>query len=184
MNANGVPSSSPGLRAPRYPGNPSPRVHQPHRGCAPDLACATLPVGIGEPGGEYQPDAAELGDRRLHRQYELQGDDRAKYGSIVETLAESLTQIEVPTCDRPRRFAYVAFFRAYPRLYAVVEKSWPSLMIRALGSRAVGIVRTVSGLLENASEGEPKVRTASGQLAPCFPPSIAGETVRTSSQQR
>ena len=32
--ANGVPSSSPGLRAPRYPGNLSPHAHQPHRGCA------------------------------------------------------------------------------------------------------------------------------------------------------
>jgi|GEM_PF-5952659 len=36
MNADGVPPSSPGLRGTRYPGNPSPCMPQPQRGCARD----------------------------------------------------------------------------------------------------------------------------------------------------
>ena len=46
--ANGVPPSSPGLRAPRYPGNPSPASTQPHRGCGLDLVCTTPPGGVRE----------------------------------------------------------------------------------------------------------------------------------------
>ena len=45
MNANGVPSSSPGLRGTRYPGTPSPHTSQPQRGCAPCDVRSTPPDG-------------------------------------------------------------------------------------------------------------------------------------------
>lgn len=44
--------------------------------------------------------------------YELHGKDRAKYGDrLMESLAAELKRHHVATCDRPRLYAYLAFFR-------------------------------------------------------------------------
>jgi hypothetical protein len=45
MNANGVPTSSPGLRGTRYPGSWSRQTSQPPRGCAPNDARSAMPDG-------------------------------------------------------------------------------------------------------------------------------------------
>jgi len=45
-NANGVPSSSPGLRGTRYPATPAPHEFRPQRGCAP---CDVFPTNRTEP---------------------------------------------------------------------------------------------------------------------------------------
>lgn len=97
-------------------------------------------------------------------EYELHGEDRAKYGSrIVEKLAETLEQRKVPTCDRPRLFAYIAFFRAYPHIYQVVANSWPELMTRAIGNREDGIVRSLTGQSEAAPNDPPIPEKPSGE---------------------
>ena len=44
-NANGVPSSSPGLRGTRYPATPAPHEFRPQRGCAPCDVALTNPDG-------------------------------------------------------------------------------------------------------------------------------------------
>jgi hypothetical protein len=45
MNANGVPTSSPGLRGTRYPGLWFRKMIQPQRGCAPCDAALAIPDG-------------------------------------------------------------------------------------------------------------------------------------------
>ena len=117
-------------------------------------------------------------------EYELHGEDRAKYGSrIVEKLAEALEQRKVPTCDRPRLFAYIAFFRAYPHIYQVVANSWPELMTRAIGNREDGIVRSLTGQSEAAPNDPPIPEKPSGELVQFLPASLAGEIVRTVNAQ-
>ena len=99
-------------------------------------------------------------------EYELHGADRAKYGNrVVEKLAEALRQQNVPTCDRPRLFAYIAFSRTYPQIHEVIVNSWPQLSAKPTRIRNAEIVLAPSGRLRHDSDGSPIVRTAYGQLA-------------------
>lgn len=50
-------------------------------------------------------------------EYELRGQDRAEYGELLmQRLAETLCKQTIPTCERPRLYAYLAFYRAYPQI--------------------------------------------------------------------
>jgi predicted nuclease of restriction endonuclease-like (RecB) superfamily len=92
-------------------------------------------------------------------EYQLHGADRAKYGEqIVEKLADELSQQGIPTCERPRLFGFIAFFRAYPQLGEGITNLWPRL---ALWTKA--IVQTASGQLDSTSAIPSIVRTVSGQ---------------------
>lgn len=57
--------------------------------------------------------------------YEQRGEDRARYGDgMMARLARKLTDQGVPTCDPPRLYAYVAFYRTYPQILDAVPTGW------------------------------------------------------------
>jgi predicted nuclease of restriction endonuclease-like (RecB) superfamily len=61
-------------------------------------------------------------------EYELQGQDRAEYGEqLVQRLAAALRKQGVPACERPRLYAYLSFYRAYPQIREAVAVEWISI---------------------------------------------------------
>jgi predicted nuclease of restriction endonuclease-like (RecB) superfamily len=83
----------------------------------------------------------------LHH-YELNGQDRAKYGdAMIDRLAAELAKRDVTACDRQRLYSYLAFFRAYPQIAgAIPSGALPPLRLR-LESEGAAIVRSVTGQL-------------------------------------
>ncbi len=88
-------------------------------------------------------------------EYELHGKDRAKYGErLIESLSAELKRHRVPTCDFQRLYAYIAFFRTYPQIGAVMQDNSivaapPSIFRSLTGESGTtgkrGIVRSVTG---------------------------------------
>jgi predicted nuclease of restriction endonuclease-like (RecB) superfamily len=100
----------------------------------------------------------------LHH-YELNGQDRAKYGdAMIDRLAAELAKRDVTACDRQRLYSYLAFFRTYPQIAgAIPSGALPPLRLR-LESEGAAIVRSVTG----ESDSDPSariVRSVTGQLA-------------------
>ena len=81
----------------------------------------------------------------VHR-YELNGQDRAKYGdAMIDRLAAELAKRDVTACERQRLYSYLAFFRAYPQIAdAIPTGALPPLRLR-LEPDGATIVRSVTG---------------------------------------
>jgi predicted nuclease of restriction endonuclease-like (RecB) superfamily len=89
-------------------------------------------------------------------QYELQGQDRAAYGErLIGQLAVTLKQRGVPSCESPRLYSYVAFYRVYPQIQEAISSESP------LGSE-VTIFRSLAGKFAEESRSE-IVRSATGK---------------------
>lgn len=57
--------------------------------------------------------------------YELNGADRATYGQrLMEKLAQALSGQGVPSGERARLYAYLAFFRTYPQIREALPSLW------------------------------------------------------------
>ena len=78
--------------------------------------------------------------------YELNGQDRAKYGdAMIDRLAAELAKRDVTTCERQRLYSYLAFFRTYPQIAgAIPAGTLPPLRLR-LASEGAAIVRSMTG---------------------------------------
>jgi len=97
-------------------------------------------------------------------EYELQGQDRAEYGErLMQRLADALRQQGVPSCERPRLYAYLTFYRVYPQVAEAVPQEWAVTGDQALASMA--IVRSVTGQSTSAEGAETIVQSATG-IAP------------------
>ena len=93
--------------------------------------------------------------------YELNGSDRAQYGErLMDKLAEALRPSKIPSMDRQRLYAYVAFYRTYPQIASAV----PQELLSCVDANALNIFRTVTG--KSCSDEQPSeiFRTASVQL--------------------
>jgi len=77
-------------------------------------------------------------------EYELQGQDRAEYGEqLIQRLADTLRKQGVSTCERPRLYACLSFYRVYPQIREAVLKEWP--VKGAFTSAADEIFRSLTG---------------------------------------
>jgi predicted nuclease of restriction endonuclease-like (RecB) superfamily len=77
-------------------------------------------------------------------EYELQGQDRAEYGSeLFESLANRLGALGVPNCNRSRLYRYRDFYRFYPEIRDGLPGPYTSLLPPA-STQSSEIVATVS----------------------------------------
>lgn len=75
-------------------------------------------------------------------EYELQGQDRAEYGTeLFESLASRLGALGVPNCNRSRLYRYRDFYRFYPEIRNGLPGPYTSLLPPL---SPPGIVATVS----------------------------------------
>ena len=97
--------------------------------------------------------------------YELNGQDRAKYGdAMIDRLAAELAKRDVTTCERQRLYSYLAFFRTYPQIAgAIPAGTLPPLRLR-LASEGAAIVRSMTGQSGSAPSAR-IVQSVTGQLA-------------------
>jgi hypothetical protein len=94
-------------------------------------------------------------------EYELGGQDRAEYGErLMQRLADALHRQGVPSCERPRLYAYLTFYRAYPQVGEAVPQEWTATGGQALA--AVAIVRSTIGQSMSAEGAETIVRSTTG----------------------
>jgi hypothetical protein len=89
--------------------------------------------------------------------YELHGEDRAQYGeNIFAALAERLTALGIPNCNKSRLYRYRDFFITYPQIVATVSpqfrKALP-LMPEPAAEASVATLPPLSGerLMERLS---------------------------------
>ena len=62
-------------------------------------------------------------------QYELKGEDRAKYGDeLYRRLAEGLGALGVKSCDRRQLYRYRDFFQTYPQIVGSLSPQFAALM--------------------------------------------------------
>jgi len=76
-------------------------------------------------------------------EYELQGQDRAKYGAeLFESLASRLGALGVPNCNRSRLYRYRDFYRLYPEIRDALPGPYASLLphVSILSSEIVATV--------------------------------------------
>ena len=85
-------------------------------------------------------------------EFELHGEDRAAYGGrLVDSLSRALSEQGVPTCERPRLYSYLNFYRVYPQIGEALcsEPSLPGIgpIVRSLTgqSQIVQIVQSLTG---------------------------------------
>jgi len=78
--------------------------------------------------------------------YELNGQDRAKYGdAMMDRFAAELAKRDVTACERQRLYSDLTFFRTYPQIAAAIPSgALPPLWLR-LESDGAAIVRSVTG---------------------------------------
>jgi predicted nuclease of restriction endonuclease-like (RecB) superfamily len=63
------------------------------------------------------------------QEYELQGQDRAEYGScLFENLARRLSALAIPNCNRSRLYRYRDFYRIYPHIGGALPAPYTSLL--------------------------------------------------------
>jgi predicted nuclease of restriction endonuclease-like (RecB) superfamily len=91
-------------------------------------------------------------------EYELQGQDRAEYGGrLMQRLAEALRRKGVPSCERPRLYAYLTFYRAYPQVHEAIPQEWAAT--EGQTPVALEIVRSLTGQSTPAEGAETIVRS-------------------------
>lgn len=62
-------------------------------------------------------------------EYELQGQDRAEYGSgLFENLARRLSALAIPNCNRSRLYRYRDFYRLYPHIGGALPAPYTSML--------------------------------------------------------
>jgi predicted nuclease of restriction endonuclease-like (RecB) superfamily len=94
-------------------------------------------------------------------EYELQGQDRAEYGDrLMQRLTDALRQQGVPSCERPRLYAYLTFYRAYPQVSEAIPQEWAATEGQTLV--ALEIFRSVTGKSNPTQGAETIVRSATG----------------------
>lgn len=89
--------------------------------------------------------------------YELEGEDRAAYGEhLIDSLASSLKQRHVKSCDRRQLYRYHDFFKCYPQIVGTLSPSLAAMLPAeaTTGSSAgnLQIVETASPLLQVPAE--------------------------------
>ena len=97
--------------------------------------------------------------------YQLHGSDRATYGDrLVEKLAEKLDTLDVSSCEPPRLYGYLNFFRAYPQIrtalpsafsgFAPVELQPEKILRSATGKSAARLPDKASEKIFRSVTGE------------------------------
>ncbi len=77
-------------------------------------------------------------------EYELKGRDRAEYATnLFEKLAERLTELGIPNCNRSRLYRYRDFYRLYPQIREAFPSYYQDLLPAEL-SRSGENVATLS----------------------------------------
>ncbi len=62
--------------------------------------------------------------------YELNGQDRAKYGeSLLDVLADRLTDLKISNGNRRQLYRYLRFFRLYPAIVGTLSPQFPRLVV-------------------------------------------------------
>lgn len=96
-------------------------------------------------------------------EYELQGEDRAEYGErLMERLAGALRRQGVSACERPRLYAYLAFYRVYPQIGEVVPRELFVAGGEPRASPGQQIFRSLTGKSAEGGGEETIVRSATG----------------------
>jgi predicted nuclease of restriction endonuclease-like (RecB) superfamily len=92
-------------------------------------------------------------------EYELQGQDRAEYGErLMQRLTEALRRKGVPSCERPRLYAYLTFYRAYPQVHEAIPQEWATT--EGQSPVALEIVRSLTGQSPTVKGAETVIRSA------------------------
>ncbi|MBI4318078.1 MAG: DUF1016 family protein [Chloroflexi bacterium] len=100
-------------------------------------------------------------------EYELRAQDRAEYGErLMERLADALRGHGVPVCERPRLYAYLTFYRAYPQIGEVIPREWIAAGAETQSLLAQEIFRSVT---EKSSEAGAAVIVRSATGIPPYP---------------
>lgn len=99
--------------------------------------------------------------------YQLHGSDRAAYGDrLVEKLAAKLNTLEVSSCELPRLYSYLNFFRAYPQIRAALPVAFSGFAPVELPPEK--ILRSLTGKSAAKLPGQTSkkiLRSATGELA-------------------
>ena len=62
-------------------------------------------------------------------EYELRGADRAQYGeTVMQRLADRLTDLKVSACEKRRLYQYLRFFQVYPEIVRSTPAQFQALM--------------------------------------------------------
>ncbi|MBI4024628.1 MAG: hypothetical protein HY360_06575 [Verrucomicrobia bacterium] len=79
--------------------------------------------------------------------YELHGKDRAQYGeNLFSTLAERLTALSIPNCNKSRLYRYRDFFTTYPQIVATVSPQFRKALVSPAKPAANSRVATLPPL--------------------------------------
>ena len=82
------------------------------------------------------------------KEYELKGRDRAKYGErLFAAIAEKLTGLGVPNCERRQLYRYCDFYAAFPEIFGTLSQKLKSIL--EVRSREKGIVGTLYPQLQS-----------------------------------
>ena len=105
------------------------------------------------------------------KEYELKGRDRAKYGEkLFPLIAEKLTGLGVPNCERRQLYRYCDFYAAFPEILGTLSPKLKSIL--EVRSQETGIVGTLYPQLQSIVVGKSRrdgiVGTSSRQSD--FPP--------------
>ncbi len=96
-------------------------------------------------------------------EYELRGQDRAEYGErLMERLADALRGHGVPVCERPRLYAYLTFYRAYPQIAEVIPREWITTGVETESFLAQEIFRSLTEKSSEAGAAAVIVQSATG----------------------
>ena len=83
-------------------------------------------------------------------EYELRGSDRAQYGeTVLQRLADWLTDLNVSACEKRRLYQYLRFFHAYPAIVRIAPAQLQTLIEKRLTSDS-SIVRSLTAQLSDS----------------------------------
>jgi len=98
-------------------------------------------------------------------EYERKGTDRAKYGErLMDSLADTLTALRLPRCDRRELYRYRQFYLTYPQ---IVEAVNPQLLRKLTGkefSQAVSISKSNNALANIVESATPQLAISGRNL--------------------
>lgn len=98
-------------------------------------------------------------------EYEMKGQDRAEYGErLMVRLAEELNRLAVPTTDRQRLYAYVAFYRTYPQLREALPEPWKLETPTNTAEEGPPMFRSVTGTSPRTGSHPDIVQSPTGRL--------------------
>jgi predicted nuclease of restriction endonuclease-like (RecB) superfamily len=81
-------------------------------------------------------------------EYEMRGSDRAQYGeTVMQRLADRLTDLKVSACEKRRLYQYLRFFQVYPEIVRSAPAQFQALMEQRLTTDSP-IVRSLTAQLD------------------------------------